>query len=699
MVVFCTAVSVLYYLMVGGAGMGIGVDLIGCDSLLLVSILMLIVFIIVLIVKKTFSLIAQNGVVSELSALRAAFNSSPYPVYVRDSSGRLIMCNSRYLEITGKAMIDVVNKKVYECAFDNLEKSDALSLHEEYLEVLRGGEAKVLKRNVQCKDGNEVTVHHWLQPYRDSRNRVLGLVGGWVDITEQESLLDRLRIAKNSAEDANRAKTIFLAVMSHELRTPLSAVIGLLEVALNRKKYSRNEYKELEVAFSSASDLLDLLSDILDMSRIEAGNMSLVPVRTNFVELLDSVVDVFTYSAREKGLKFTVDSDLDDSFDVILDPVRVKQIFTNLLSNAFRYTDHGEVVLGVKLKSDGDGAGLWFCVQDTGRGISDRDMDKLFSPFSCVGNSQFGSGLGLVITRSICEMMGGQLNFSSRVGVGTKVEVFIRLDVVSKITETGIPVAENFRRVDPMHVLVVDDYPASRHLFSLQLNRLGHSAELAKNGLEAFEKWKRGHFDAVLTDCNMPEMTGYELACRIREYESKHGRKQCLISGFTAGGNANEEKRCIDAGMNACLFKPVSFKDLGLLMGESRLLTVENDKEGCAERADGYVELNNLSYLSGFDKQSVCSLLSVLLSSNREDARNIDGLVESRNYAKILDAVHRVKGGCKMIGAKQLIQCCNQVELACMESNFDSLVLSVASLKSEFSKLESYLQKVIGLDL
>ena len=337
-------------------------------------------------------------------------------------------------------------------------------------------------------------------------------------IRKRQQLLEQLQVAKLGADEANRAKTTFLATMSHEIRTPMNAVIGMLELAMKKADQGILDRFAIEVASGSARELLELIGDILDIARIESGHLSLSPERANLKALVESVVRMFDGLARQKHLSLvsTLTFEEPDS-DVLIDPLRFKQIISNLVGNAIKFTDRGEVRIELHV-----GAGrapthlsVRVRVQDTGMGISQQDQARLFSPFIQASNNtqsaRSGSGLGLVICRTLCEMMGGTLRLESVEGVGTQVEMAVQVPVLEPETINVALEPEAEQQPGALTVLVVDDYPANRMLLVQQMSYLGHSVVDVENGALGLQAWHARSFDVVITDCNMPVMNGYEL--------------------------------------------------------------------------------------------------------------------------------------------------------------------------------------------
>ena len=519
-------------------------------------------------------------------------------------------------------------------------------------------------------------------------------------IARRQQLLEQLQAAKQSADEANRAKTTFLATMSHEIRTPMNAVIGMLELAMKKADQGVMDRFAIEVASGSARELLDLIGDILDIARIESGHLSLSPKRANVQALVKSVMQMFEGLARQKRLSLVCElNSMAASTDVLLDPMRFKQIVSNLLSNAIKFTDKGQIRLTVDMAPahDEGHVSIRVCVTDTGMGISDVDQRRLFSPFVQASNNtqsvRSGSGLGLVISRTLCEMMDGELQLSSVLGIGTRVEVMLVLPRLEP--EHAVVVAEQEGPVQTrsLNILVVDDYPANRMLLSQQLSYLGHRVTDAENGAQGLAAWRTGAFDGVVTDCSMPVMDGYGLTRAIRAEEAARGQAPCLILGVTANAQPEEVERCREAGMDQCLFKPISLKDLSTGLAAGIPDTLEEAEVNDDSAADGEIDLNYLSQLSQGDDQLVHRLLAELASSNSEDLVRLLALFVRDDYQGLAALAHGVKGGGMLIRSARLVECCEQLEAACAAGDLQQITACVDALHSAMEHLAEMLDR------
>jgi len=247
---------------------------------------------------------AERALNDQFEFMRALVNETPHPIYVRDRNGLLQTCNDSYLQVFDAKREDVIGKSVVQIGA--ALESEAAQYHADYLRVVEQGDPMILDRPLHIR-GKKLTIYHWILPYRDSTGEVQGIIGGWIDISERRQLFDELRAAKEQADEANRAKSTFLATMSHEIRTPMNAVIGMLELTLKRADQGHLDRPAIEVAYNSAKDLLELIGDILDIARIESGRLSLAPERVNLKEVIESVVRVFDGLARQKTLSLLLE--------------------------------------------------------------------------------------------------------------------------------------------------------------------------------------------------------------------------------------------------------------------------------------------------------------------------------------------------------------------------------------------------------
>ncbi|MGY2400687.1 transporter substrate-binding domain-containing protein [Pseudomonas sp. SDO5271_S396] len=636
---------------------------------------------------------AERALSDQMRFMSVLIDGTPHPIYVRDRQGRLMTCNNAYLDVFGFKLDNVIGKTVVET--DTGNPPQAQSFHADYLRLMEQGEPQIHDRVLKVPSGEVLTIYQWMLPYRDGDEKVVGMIAGWVDVSERQRLLGQLREAKEDADAANRAKTTFLATMSHEIRTPMNAVIGMIELALKNAEQGRADRDALEVASVASRGMLELIGDILDIARIESGHLSLSLAPANLHELLTSAARVFEGLARDKGLSLRVELDPLIDHWVLIDPLRFKQVVSNLLGNAIKFTARGQVRLGAQgapaLAGGHLNLRLW--VEDTGPGISAEDQKRLFNPFIQGRNPEqsqrSGSGLGLVISRDLCEMMGGQLHLNSVPGQGTRVDVTLALALITTAPVRLPEVVQPAPSTRTLNILVVDDYPANRLLLARQLAFLGYRITTAEDGVQALEQWQVGGFDGVITDCNMPLKDGYALARDIRASERELGWAPCLLLGFTANAQSEEAERCRQAGMDGCLFKPTGLEDLRTALA-SRTASV------CEPAAQAVFDLSTLVALTGDDRAALKELLEPLLDSLAADSELLPALAQQADFARLHDLAHRAKGGARMVKAHTLIACCEALEEVCESSVPDALDEAVEAVSQAIDHLQHSLTLYIN---
>lgn len=456
----------------------------------------------------------------------------------------------------------------------------------------------------------------------------------------------------------------------------------MLELALKKAEQGVADKESINVASEAAHGLLELIGEILDIAQIESGRMSLNQQRTHLMALVQSTVRVFEGMAQQKGLLMSVELDPKISTDVLIDPLRFRQVLSNLLSNAIKFTEAGQVRLSVRAKRSDDGERLHLSVQveDTGIGISNDDQQRLFSCFSQVNPQQQtpgGSGLGLMISRQLCAMMGGTLTLESTLGKGTCINM--QLEIVTLLSQMPVaPVASVAGcQTRPLKVLVVDDYPPNRRLLTQQLGYLGHTAIEATDGAQGLKAWRAERFDMIMTDCSMPVMDGYELARTVRAEEAATGASAILIVGFTANAQIGEAERCLAAGMNDCLFKPISLQSLEARLMSANRINVDPHSEHYVSPSSQLIDLQALEQLTGGDANTLKSLLEPLIDSLEDDMACLLKAFTKNDLPGLSDIAHKVKSGARMIKAKHLARCCESLEQACLSPEWSQLAQRV----------------------
>ena len=513
----------------------------------------------------------------------------------------------------------------------------------------------------------------------------------FIRLRELHRQLADLRRAKEEAERVNHRKSRFLATMSHEIRTPLNAVLGMLELASHKAAQGVLDRLSIDVAADAARGLLELIGDVLDISRIESGRLELAPQPVHLREQVARIVQLFEQQASSKGLELLLELQGEVDVDVLLDPLRFKQVLGNLISNGIKFTQAGQVSVRVSARSEGEHIGVDMVVEDSGIGIAEADMSQIGKPFwrasgqGCTART--GAGLGLGISRTLCESMGGRMRVQSTLGQGTRIDIQMRLPRAGgRAPAPSRPSSIEPRAPgDGRHVLVVDDCPVNRTLLQQQLSYLGYRSAQAEDGASGLRRWLAEPFDVVICDCNMPRLDGYALSRAMREHERRRGKAPCQILGYTANAVPDERHRCRAAGMDDCLFKPLNLQGLGAALAASRSGAPANART---------LDISSLRRMTVCDPVALEGLLGELRSSNQRDLESLAAFGAGADLAALAALAHRIKGGARLIRAHRVISACEQVEFNCNARALESgkLERQVEALQEALLQLEEELQ-------
>lgn len=500
----------------------------------------------------------------DLETLSLVANQSPIAILVMDAHGRIQWANPAFGKLTGYSEGEVIGRRVDQLLFGPSTDQKAVRNCEQ---ALRNGYELSNDVLQYHRNGRTIWVELRLIPIHDDCGKLARWIGIETDITVRHQSEEALRVAKQSAEMSNRAKGEFLANMSHEIRTPLNAIVGMTELALTTELNSeQRDY--LNCVQSSADTLLGLLNDVLDVSKIEAGKMEIESITFNLGELVRDTLRALAVKAHEKGLELDVHMSMDIPQYMEGDPIRIRQVLYNLVGNAIKFTERGEVVVEVEEQwTTDDETCLHFVVRDTGIGIPKDRLQQIFEAFTQVDSSMArrfgGTGLGLTITSELIRMMGGRIWVQSSLGEGSTFHftIHLRLADPPESAPLAIDADELVGKRVKRRVLVVDDHEPNRKLAIRMLQRRGHECDSATDGDEAIAAVSRKSYDVVLMDVQMPGSDGFVATERIRQNEKATGSHLPIVA-LTAHALTGDREKCLAAGMDEYLAKPIHANEL-----------------------------------------------------------------------------------------------------------------------------------------
>lgn len=428
---------------------------------------------------------------------------------------------------------------------------------------------------LKAANGEEIWVEDRGHKIFDASGEALWLDGVMVDITLRKHFENAMLLAMEKAEQANKAKSQFLANMSHELRTPLHGVIGMVSL-LNETELSEEQKSLLAVIESSGSNLLSLINQILDLAKVESGHMELFMEPVDIRLVIAEIVSLLTLTAREKGLSLSYDCDVNVPEFIVADQTKIRQIILNLTGNALKFTSKGAVALKVTAGDQRNGKTLLkFAIRDTGIGLSESEVERIFLPFMQADSSTArkfgGTGLGLTISRQLVEKMGGFLWVESKPGEGSEFSFALPVKIAQPAPDFVAPKAEQAvaspaggRR----RILLADDDEINREISMRMLKNLGYDVIVAENGKEAVVVALSADPDLVLMDCMMPELDGYEATIEIRKRRGDAGARRLPIIALSANAMTSDQERRVSAGLDDFISKPFKQADLAAKLGQ-----------------------------------------------------------------------------------------------------------------------------------
>ena len=496
--------------------------------------------------------------------IRLILETIPDFLWLKDTKGVYVMCNPNIEKFFGAREEAIIGKTDY----DFVDTALANAFRENDRHAIEEGQARVNEEWIYVADTAEkILLQTTKVPLILEDGTVFGVMGIGHDITHYRQLIQELTCAREATDIANKTKSEFLANMSHEIRTPMNAILGLSELALHEMNEEGVGRQKVEQIYQSGRLLLGILNDILDFSKIEAGELKLVDQPFYFDKLLDQLHSLLSQSAHLKSLALVFDISKTIETAYCGDDLRLRQILTNLIGNAIKFTDTGEVRLRIEtVRKDNETCWLSFAVSDTGIGISHVERQKLFQAFSQANTSitrtYGGTGLGLIISQRLVWAMGGSaIGIASEKGRGTTFSFEVPFRACSDVEIDTLFKSKTVLHTDASllqgHILLVEDNYINQEVSREQLRHLGLSCTIAANGVEAIEKVDKESFDVILMDIQMPIMDGFEATKHIRQTHPT-----IPIIALSAAAMLEDQHMALDAGMNGHLSKPINTEEL-----------------------------------------------------------------------------------------------------------------------------------------
>jgi PAS domain S-box-containing protein len=597
---------------------------------------------------------------------RDLFNYSQALICTHDLEGKLLSVNPAICSIIGYTSEELIGRNIKEFVpQDKISQFD-----EQYLQnVLTTGKAEGVFIII-CKNGEHIYLLY--QNYMvEETSRTPYIIGFSQDITNRIKAERELIKAKEETERASRVKEVFLANISHEIRTPMNGILGigglLYKTNLNPKQ---EEYTKL--ILESADNLLHIVNDVLDFTKIESGKIELESIPFLLEEKISNTLKTFIFKIEEKGLELVFDNQVPTDTVLVGDPFRLGQVLNNLISNALKFTESGKITVHAAQIQEVNQLPIFeFIVSDTGIGISPENLANIFEEFvqasSETSRKYGGTGLGLTITKNLIEMQGGTIKAESTLNKGTKFIVRLPYQIGENSMLTNSKEEVAFTQIDKKRILVAEDVTINQIIVKQILEEWGHEVVLVSNGQEAFDAHKKKDFDLILMDIHMPEVDGYEATQMIRHMGDTI-KAAVPIVALTANAFKQETDRFAEAGFNDYITKP--FTEAGLYDCIKKQLQLNSPvdfskklKQKIAE--ENSEKLYDLSALQGIEQDDTAFLkeiVMVFIKNTTIDISNLLKAIESNNSNEIFQLAHRMKSSIYSLGIKQAYKTVESIE-------------------------------------
>lgn len=595
-----------------------------------------------------------------------------------------------FCEMTGYSEEELLNGNARKLlGFDDEEAT-----FDDQNNLRKAGESSVYETKIRTKSGEA----KWLiisgAPIYNDHNKIVGSLGIHVDISERKKLEEELIQAKDIAVSSVKAKEMFIANMSHEIRTPMNVIIGMTEL-LNESFLDKEQLKYLSAVKTSADNLLGLINDILDFSKIEAGHLEMEELKLNLNGIFENLEVSFEPKTREKRIQIKTEIDKDISLNLLGDGYKLNQVLVNLVNNAVKFTEKGNVCIKAELiENTKDFQKIKFSVIDSGIGINPENLDAIFQIFkqedSSITRRFGGTGLGLSISQRIVENMGGKIDVKSEKEVGSEFSFIVDLKkqrIKQQITESN-PILKEEIGVD-IKILIAEDNELNQLLITTILKQGGFQYDLADDGKVVLEKLKQQDYHLILMDIQMPYLDGMATAKFIRE----EMKLTIPIIALTANASADDEAKYKESGMDDYIAKPYKKDELFAKIYLQLKNKVMNDLNETTEEQDNagdLYSLKNIEAISQGDGQFVKTIIDTFITNTPNYLEEIVKGIQREDFAKIKYASHQMKPSLDILEIESVRQTVRDIETESSSAN-----PNVDKIKNDFDHLYSNVLKVI----
>ena len=652
--------------------------------------------------------VAEQSLATEKSEFKykSIFNNALIGIYQTSLDGKLLIANDAMARILGyQKAEEIIGKDILTFYKNPGEREHLIDLLNEK------GIVENLRLTLIRKDFDEIylKINARLITQPETDHKIIE--GNLQDITEQvkaerirDEYQESLRKEKEKSEklaaeamNLSQVKSRFLANLSHEVRTPLNSIIGLLSIIEDGNARNEDEVKQfISTARSSAESLLDVINAILDLSKIEAGKIELEKLNFNLRKVVDQAVMVVHQKAREKGIKIIEDLPTNEELNFVGDPTRIRQVYINLLGNAVKFTEEGEIKIKVEVaRQNGSKIKIISSIEDTGIGIPADKLSELFKPFSQVDGSEGkkfgGTGLGLVICKEFLNLMDGDIKVESAENVGTKFTFHFYVEpALSNILgkkQSGNKEHKNttlenmnvqldktlFEQRKKYKILLAEDNLINQKVAIRTLTSFGYQVDAVLNGEQAVSEHKSKNYDLILMDIQMPEVDGYTATKIIRKLDAP--LNSVPIIALTAHALTGDKEKCLVAGMNDYISKPVVAKEIVQII-DKYLGINENKPQGDKEvidKASDLFDFNRLNQVSLGDKEFEKDLLGDYFKDAEIKLETLKEYISQRNLRKIQELAHTLKGSSYSVGAKAIGDEALGIEISAKSNDIESV--------------------------